>query len=107
MDDDQLLDHQREADRYQDVERVRQLVDAAQQHRLGQRRECGDDHCCHGHGNPEAEAALHHVVSEIRPEQIERAMSEVHELKQAEDNAQAHGKQKIEHAEPDAVEHLK
>ncbi len=71
-----------------------QLVDPPQEQPLGQGRQPRDDEGGERHRHPEAQAPLDALIREIRTEQVERPVGEVHELQQSEDDAQATARRK-------------
>ncbi|MNM93768.1 hypothetical protein D3C81_1061510 [compost metagenome] len=101
-----FLDDQGDAQRDENLERMRQVVDALDQqalHRPGQRCHCQwrDQQC-----EPEVAGDRHGGVAQVGAEQKERTVGEVDEVEQAENDRQADGDEEVDHPQPQAVEQL-
>ena len=85
---------------------MRQVVDALDQQALdrpGQRRH---HQRCDQQGQPEVAGNGHGGVAQVGAQQEERAVGEVDEVEQAENDRQAHGDEEVDHSQAQAVEQL-
>ncbi len=106
LQDHQLLHREREAHGDEDVEFVRLGVHVAQHQLFGEPAQGAHHQRHHRQREPEAQAPARHLVAEIRAQQVERAVREVHEAQQAEHDGQADRQQEIQHADADPVDDL-
>ena len=93
----EILDHQGQAERRQELEQFRRMVDPPQQHHLDQHADGGHDQRRGDDTAPEAERArkpFGQRERDIGAEHIEGAMGEIHDPRHAEDDRQPRRDQK-------------
>src|SRR6266404_2296269 len=105
-----VVDDQDQREGGEQLEQLRRLIDAAQQQHLDQRPERRHQHTGGGDAAPEAERAAHlggESRGEIEPQHVERAVGDIDDAGDAENERQpgAHEKQARRRGEP--VERLK
>src|SRR5437588_113116 len=105
-----VIDDQDQREGGEQLEQLRRLIDAAQQQHLDQRPERRHQHTGSGDAAPEAERAAHlggEGRGEIEPQHVERAVGDIDDAGDAENERQpgAHEKQARRRGEP--VERLK
>ena len=93
----EILDRERDAEGREQLEQFRRLVDAAQQDDLDQRSDRGDDDRGEGDRAPEADRAAQPIrerEADVGAQHVERAMREIDDAGDAENDREAGGDQK-------------
>jgi hypothetical protein len=88
------------------VEFVRLCIHVTQHELFDDPCERADDERHDRERGPEIRRPLQRLIAQVRAEQIERTVREIHEAQQAEHDRQAHRQQEVQHAHADAVDDL-